>query len=232
MANTRPVFHRGVVLGNNEEDTMPAFRDAAARGRGFECDIHPSADNTFVIMHDGTWDRMTPYTGRIADTTQAKIDTMHTNGGAVIPSLRQVLTLTADSAPILIDMKVADPWPDEMIVKMDGLLTDAGAQNRSFVFVSDKDLIARLRELAPNARISYRPVDVSYNVGETQNMGCSAIQPALDTLTQDRVDKFQAAGLRVIVQGEGIDTKSDLDHARNLGVDYVLIDADKWDRWT
>lgn len=233
MVTTAPIFHRGVVLDAKEENTMPAFKAAASRGRGFECDIHPSADETFVVIHDGTWDRTTPYTGRVSDTPQSKIDNYKTNGGADIPSLWQALSLTDDgAAPVLIDIKTADNWSDDALRRLDELVVTHGAELRCFVFTDEKDLIARLRQLCPNTRVSYRPVDVGYSLEQTLEMGCSAIQPTLDTLTQNRVDAFQAEGLRVIVQSYSIDNEADLNRARNLGVNYVLIDAAKWDRWT
>lgn len=231
MATTAPVFHRGLVLDGKEENTMPAFRGAVDRGRGFECDIHPSADETFVVIHDGTWERTTPHTGRVNETPQAKIDGFHTNGGSDIPSLWQALSLSDQGHPVLIDIKTADNWSDDALRRLGELVDIHNARNLSFVFTDEKSLIARLRTFAPGVRVSYRPVDVGYSLEDTLAMGCKAIQPTLETLTQNRVDAFQDAGLKVIVQSYSIDNEAELNKCKNLGVDFVLIDAAKWDRW-
>lgn len=249
MATTQPVYHRGVVLGDLEENTMGAFRAAGARDDGFELDIHPTFPDssipgdvgTICVIHDSTWTRtcnlatipVVDPEAWVASTTQAQVNGVLTNGGSTIPSLKQALGLNDVASPILIDIKISDPWTDEMLTRIDDLIVTTGAQYRHFVFLNDMDLWYRLRALAPNARLSYRPVgDMTYNLDGTLAMGAKAIQPEFSTLTRAKVDRFQSAGIKVIVQGDTLSGKPDLDKCRNWGVNYVLIDADKWDLWT
>jgi glycerophosphoryl diester phosphodiesterase len=236
---TKPIFHRGDTTGA-EENTMPAFKAAAARGRGFEFDIHPTADATFAVVHDPTWDRtckastIPAGSPRVAATTQDQVNAIRTFGGRVIPNLKQVMALTAQgAAPCLIDFKTADPWPAGMIERLDQIVDDVNAHNRCFLFLTDRVVMGDVRAAAPHVRLSWRPVDEPYDLATAFELGVSAIQPALDTVAnRAAVAKYQAAGLRVICQDRGINSRADLDRVRNLGFDYVLIDADKWDRWT
>lgn len=239
MVTTKPIFHRGDTT-NAEENTMPAFKAAAARSRGFEFDVHRTASDTFAVIHDDTWDRTTTSTGVVRDTTQSQINGIRTNGGSSIPSLSQVLPLTAQgAAPVLIDWKIEnEDTPDAMIQRLNDLVVQNGAETRHFLFTGQFDLMARIQALAPSVRISWRPVDIPYSLQQALDLGVQAIQPAFDSLpdgtnplTANDVADFQAAGLRVISQDRGIQSKAALDQVRQMGFNYVLINAGKWGRW-
>jgi glycerophosphoryl diester phosphodiesterase len=230
MATTKPIYHRGYTIGN-EANTIPAFKDAVARGCGFETDIRETLDHTLVCMHDNTWDKTTPYTGLIKETSQATVDTYHTNGGASIPSCLQALKIGAGSGPILLD-KMSYGLSDTALLRVGELVKRFDMENRTYVFAGDLDFIAHFRELVPNVKVSYRPVDVDFNLAQVQAMGASAIQPDLDVMTKRRVAAYQDAGFKVFIQDYSINNADDLTRARNFGVDGVIIDADKWRAWT
>jgi glycerophosphoryl diester phosphodiesterase len=227
---TEPIYHRGYTIGN-EENTIPAFKDAVSRGRGFETDIRETLDNTLVCMHDDTWDRMTPYTGDIAATTQAQVDTYATNDGSSIPSCLQAIKIGAATGPVLLD-KCSYGLSDTALLRIGELVEQFNASNRVYVFTGDKEFIAHFRQLVPNVKVSYRPVEVGYSLDEVLSMGASAIQPDLHTLTSDKVNRYQSIGLKVFVQDYSIQSADDLDKARRLDVDGVIIDAKKWRDWS
>jgi glycerophosphoryl diester phosphodiesterase len=69
--------HRGgpIVDGKPRfgENTMPAFRDSAARGFVLELDVKLTGDGVPVVFHDSTLDRVTDCDGRIDERTYAEL---------------------------------------------------------------------------------------------------------------------------------------------------------------
>ena len=59
--------HRGLFGADQRppENSLTAFRAAAAAGYGIELDVQFTADRQLVVFHDDTLDRMTPAAGRV-----------------------------------------------------------------------------------------------------------------------------------------------------------------------
>ena len=59
--------HRGLFGADQRppENSLAAFRAAAAAGYGIELDVQFTADRQLVVFHDDTLDRMTPAAGRV-----------------------------------------------------------------------------------------------------------------------------------------------------------------------
>ena len=95
--SVRMTAHRG-YSSVAPENTLPAFRLAGEYGFwGAECDISPTADGVWVIMHDNTVDRMTDGTGKVSELTFAEISALTIDAGSNVerfPDTR-VPTLTA-----------------------------------------------------------------------------------------------------------------------------------------
>lgn len=70
--------HRGGPVENEmgamPENSMPAFRQSAARGFTLEADVKLTADKVPVIIHDDELDRTTDCTGPVKDKTLAELD--------------------------------------------------------------------------------------------------------------------------------------------------------------
>lgn len=69
--------HRGGPYANGvplfAEDTLPAFRNAAAAGWVLELDVKLTRDSKPLVIHDATLDRTTPCTGEVRARTLADI---------------------------------------------------------------------------------------------------------------------------------------------------------------
>ena len=70
--------HRGGPLVDGTptfgENTLPAFRDAAAKGFVLELDVKLTQDNVPVVIHDAELDRVTACTGEVAARTLAELE--------------------------------------------------------------------------------------------------------------------------------------------------------------
>lgn len=97
--------HRGNQVAC-PENTLAAFRRALAEGADIiETDLHLTADNVFVCIHDGTVDRTTDGHGAVADMTLAQIKALSASCGRPefrderVPTLAELCALLAREAP-------------------------------------------------------------------------------------------------------------------------------------
>lgn len=98
--------HRGLHGNGIPENSLAAFRAAAAHGYGAEFDVHLLADGGLGIMHDSKLERMTGAKGKIEDLTTEELTGYHLDGTQeVIPTLEQVLEVFHGSAPLVIELK-------------------------------------------------------------------------------------------------------------------------------
>ena len=104
----RPIAHRGFhnAKRGRPENTLAAF-DAAVDARyAIECDLHVSADGIPVVFHDADLERLTGEPGAIRDRTAAELGDLRVAGtGEWIPTLDELLTLTAGRVPLVLELK-------------------------------------------------------------------------------------------------------------------------------
>ncbi|MBV6657809.1 MAG: glycerophosphodiester phosphodiesterase [Devosiaceae bacterium] len=104
----RPVAHRGLhdQSAGLIENTLPAFEAAVARGFSIECDVQLTADESAVVFHDDTLDRLTAQSGPVINQPLAALEDIPVTGsGHPIPSLAKVLAELDGRAPLIIEMK-------------------------------------------------------------------------------------------------------------------------------
>jgi len=103
-----PVAHRGLhdPAAGIPENSLAAFTAAIAGGYAFELDVRLSRDGIAIVFHDGKLKRLTGRPGTLEDHTAADLAKLTLLGtGETIPSLAEVLALTAGRAPVLIEVK-------------------------------------------------------------------------------------------------------------------------------
>jgi len=85
---------------------MAAFRAAIAAGFGIECDVRLSRDGAAMVFHDATLRRMTGAAGAVEDSDAAALMRLELPDGGGVPRLDDLLDLSGDACPLLIEMKV------------------------------------------------------------------------------------------------------------------------------
>lgn len=103
----RNFAHRGLHTkdGVTPENSLPAFKAAAALGYGVELDVHLSKDGQVVVFHDDTLERMCGVDDKIENLTYknlCKLKLGETDNK--IPLLSEVLEVL-DGAPIILEIK-------------------------------------------------------------------------------------------------------------------------------
>lgn len=116
--------HRGLHIdGSAPENSIAAFRRAAATGYGVELDVHITKDGEVVVFHDYELERMTGVQGRIEEWTYEQLQTLRLAGTAEkLPLLTEVLHTIAGACPIILEVKPsAGRW--ELCRKVEKILT-------------------------------------------------------------------------------------------------------------
>lgn len=99
--------HRGLSGEDIPENSSAAFENAVCAGLGIELDVRLSGDGVPVVFHDATLKRMCGDQRRVSALTFAELRQLRLNGtNQRIPSLAEVLELTAGRVPLLIEIKV------------------------------------------------------------------------------------------------------------------------------
>ena len=121
-ADFRGVYyaHRGLYdnLHGVPENSLPAFRAAAAAGYGVELDVQLSSDGRVVVFHDSTLNRICGVRGKVADFPLAELQRMKLLDTAeTIPLFPDVLSVLQHGAgPLIVELK-SGSRNDELCVK-------------------------------------------------------------------------------------------------------------------
>lgn len=108
--STLPVAHRGLHGPGVPENSLAAYKAAAAAGYAIELDVRLSSDRRLVIMHDRNTRRMTRHDFKVAETPAAQLTKLRLQGTAqTIPLLEDVLKTVRGRVPILIEIKYPTP---------------------------------------------------------------------------------------------------------------------------
>jgi glycerophosphoryl diester phosphodiesterase len=114
--HTEVFAHRGAKMVT-PENTLPAFEEAIALGaHGVELDVQCSKDGVLVVMHNFTVDHTTNGKGNVSDLTASELSKLdagsHFNAkfaNVGVPTLEEVLAVTAGKIKLNIEIKSQDP---------------------------------------------------------------------------------------------------------------------------
>src|SRR5579864_6976064 len=83
--------HRGNPA-EHPENTLASYRSAVELGVDLiECDVHLTADDQLVVIHDHTLERTTNGVGLVRDKTLAELRELDAGGGERLPLLEEVV---------------------------------------------------------------------------------------------------------------------------------------------
>lgn len=115
--------HRGLHRKENgiPENSMAAFRLASEKEYGIELDVHLSADNTPVVIHDTSLRRTAGTDINITDIPDGNIKNYYLeNTRERIPFLKEVLNEISGKVPLLIELKA-----DNNVIPLCDAVTEA-----------------------------------------------------------------------------------------------------------
>ena len=100
------VAHRGLHNEQLTENGLGAFKNAIDNNIAFELDVHLTKDKQIVVCHDSSLKRTTNKEGVIEELTLKEIkDNYRLLNGESVPTLEEVLLLTNEKVPIVVELK-------------------------------------------------------------------------------------------------------------------------------
>jgi glycerophosphoryl diester phosphodiesterase len=139
------------------ENTLAAFRRAIEDGADIiETDVHITADDDFVLIHDSTLDRTTRASGLVGEKSATELRTIRADRGwegfegETIPLLDQLLALLPLGVGLLLELKsdrFLEPWAGVEIARR--LQKSTTADRTGFISFSEERLEA-VRDSAPS----------------------------------------------------------------------------------
>lgn len=205
VGRPRVFGHRG-AMGHAPENTFVSFELALAQGAEvIELDVHLTADDQLVVIHDHRLERTTDGWGSVRDQTlaelkrfDASVNAGPAHGGQQIPSLDEVLAWARTRCALDIEIKGGPlPYPGihERVVE---LVRRYAMTDRVMVISFDHPTVSRVKALAPEIAVgtlyTCRPIDP---VRMAQDAGADAIMPFWVYCDRQTVQQAQDAGLSV-----------------------------------
>jgi glycerophosphoryl diester phosphodiesterase len=157
MPKKTEVFaHRGAKMVA-PENTLPAFEQAIALGaQGVELDVQCSKDGVLVVMHDFTVDKTTNGRGPVAQLTAAELTNLdagsHFNAkfaNVTVPTLEEVLAVTAGKLKLNIEVKTQDPMGGREIEPLVELIQKYNLYDQVVVSSFNPVALIKLRHVDP-----------------------------------------------------------------------------------
>jgi glycerophosphoryl diester phosphodiesterase len=221
------ISHRGLHSAF-PENSIPAFRAAIEAGAsGIELDVHASADGVLYVHHDASLD-VAGRSAPIAELDSGAVSRLTLPGETAIPTLDDVLALTADKCDVFIEIKA--PGIEEQVVRC--LRRHIAHAERFALHAFDHRIVKRVLELSPGIRTGI--LQVSYLVDSCSAMrraGALDLWQHADFIDALLVHDVHSCGGRVIAWTPNRD--AEWARLTESGVDGICTDdVDAYVKWT
>jgi glycerophosphoryl diester phosphodiesterase len=179
--------HRGLWGGEISENSVPAFRAAAAAGVGVELDVRMTRDGELVVFHDATLERMCQSPKEVAEINFVELRGHRLPDGSRIPTLREALEAMG-GLPALIEVKI-DPPNRRILPVIIEYMTQQTAAATLMSF--DEPSVWRMATLMPKYQVGQliEPVrdigadGVAIKAARAREAGCAYLAPHHSSLT-------------------------------------------------
>ncbi len=226
--------HRG-ASGYAPENTLVAFRLAQELGADMvEFDVHLTADDQLVVIHDDTLERTTTGRGYVRDQTWDEISRLDAGAwygpefaGERVPLLDEALAWAGDAGmPLSIELKRPnealnrEPYPD-LAARVIERVQAHGLADRVLLFSDDHALVRTTRQLAPNIGTSIVLGLATFidPVARAHEAGADGLAVYWRYASRRMVDACHAAGIHVFGFGVGDDL------SQTAGLEAMLING-------
>jgi len=224
--------HRGDPT-HAPESTLAGFQMAAELGvEMVEFDVHLTADGQLVVMHDGSVDRCTDGTGKIADMTLQQVQSLDAGSwfgpefaGQRVPTFAQAAAALPAPIWLNIHLKTVDQAAslgfEETFVQA---FKQANLRGRAHVVHHDLESLNRVRTLFPELALGWLPMcsDGLEYIRRSRSAGFTVLQPGRDMMSAEFCRAAHEAGMTANVFYAN--TAPDMRQYIEWGVDGILTD--------
>ncbi|WP_432975109.1 glycerophosphodiester phosphodiesterase [Dactylosporangium sp. CA-233914] len=219
------IAHRG-FSAVYPENTLTAFRAAMELAvESIEFDVHLTADDELVVIHDHTLDRTTSGTGAVSQLTLEDIQRHNAAAGfdlpaEPVPTLGAVLDLLGGRTRLNINVKPENSTRKRLI---DGVVKAIGQRDLAdTAYIAGEEESLRLaRQLNLDAGLCNLDVEPAATLlKRSVAIGCELIQPGHAVVSKDMVTAAHEAGVEVNVFWA--DEPAEMRRLISMGVDSIL----------
>jgi glycerophosphoryl diester phosphodiesterase len=216
------IAHRG-ASGVLPENTLPAYERAIEQGADMiEIDLHRTRDGAIVVMHDAELAGLGGR-GEIADALLEDVRALDAGGGERVPTLDEVLGAFASRIPFNLELKRPErgAYP-ELEARALEAARRHGILETTLFSCFDDAVLARLRELSPEARLAllYSPRRRENVLERARALRAEAVNPWFRLVDAALMEIAHGAGLAVYPFTA--DEENDLRRLLDLGVDGIF----------
>jgi glycerophosphoryl diester phosphodiesterase len=189
---------------------MRAFRRAAEVGCDLvELDVHLSADDVPVVIHDETLDRTTDGRGLVRAWTWSELRRLDAGRGERLPTLEEVCAWAREAGATL-SCEIKQPTPalglpryEPIAERVVEVLRAHGLARRALVHSFDHPTVRQLRQLAPEltAAVSYGGGTFLEPLALGHAADASGIHPWWAWVSPEVCEQAHAAGMHVHAWG-------------------------------
>jgi len=222
------IAHRGVSR-LAPENTLPAYELGGKYGYyGFECDVHETLDQEFVLMHDETIDRMTNGTGKVSDYTLDELLQCIVQNGAHyqsfpylrVPVLKDFLRVCKGClvTPVIEIKRITNASLKRLLA----LINQWFEFDEVIIISFHKETLVEVRQLNPSVHVQWITKITEKNI-----QFCSAHLMGINTkhsyITEDLV--LKAHEEHVLVNVWTVNDGVLLRKLLQMGVDFITTDC-------
>ena len=218
--------HRG-ASAYAPENTIPAFELAIEMGAdGVEFDVHRTADNHLVVIHDETIDRTSDGAGRVVDMTLDELRRHDYGDGATIPLLAEVLELFRPTGMLVnAELKSSIEFYPGIEHDVRGVVEEMGMAERVLYSSFNHYTLAGLRDHVAPDKLGLLLSNGIFEPWEyARRFGAGALHPGFFLLQQPGyVEAAHEAGVRV--NAWTVDEPEHIRFVASLGVDAIVTNV-------
>lgn len=212
------------------ENTLAAFSAALDAGApALELDVHLTADERIVVIHDDLLERTTSGVGAVSTMTAEQIRRLDAGSwwgpqfaGLTVPFLEEVLELTRGRARLHVELKGERSW--WLAGRVVEMVRDFGAVDRTVVMSFDLDAALAAARAGPEipvlAIVGGRLAD---QLGFVLATGLAGLNQAPARWESATIERFHERGL--IVHGALVNEPADVRDFFDRGGDMVDSDS-------
>jgi glycerophosphoryl diester phosphodiesterase len=217
------IGHRG-AKGHAPENTLISFQKALDLGvDGMELDVHLSADNQIIVIHDETVNRTTNGDGFVNQLSLQELKALRIADIHQIPTLVEVLDLIDRKIVLNIELKgkhTAKP----VLALIEKYMTTKNWNYNSFLISSfDWNLLQEMHQLNPKIALGVlTATDVDLAIGFAQSIKAKSIHPYFHLLNQENTLLMQQKGFQVFPWT--VNEPEDIQKIKSYTVNGIITD--------
>ena len=224
--NVRIIAHRG-LSGLEQENTTQAFVAAGNRSYyGIETDIHLTADNNFIVIHDNNTMRVTGIDRVVEKTdfaTLREMKVMDVDGSTTrndlrLPTLEEYILICKRYEKVCV-LELKNHMLREQVWRIMDIFSELAYLDHTVFISFDFENLVFVREKAPDQEVQFLTDKLNDEIFEKVKENRFDIDIYHRALTEDAVARFHEAG--ILVNCWTVNHHSDAARLISWGVDFI-----------